>query len=210
MVPVTYALIAINMIIFLAGELDPALGQRMVLEGAHLPSLVAAGEWWRALSAVFLHGGFTHILFNMWALFIFGPSLEHRFGSVSFAALYLACGLGGSALYQVVGRDVFAVGASGAIFGLIGALLAASYRQRFTPAGRALFSQVILLLGINLVIPFLVPNVAWEAHVGGLISGVTIATAWERLPIAGPAAAGRRLAVAVAVGVVAMAMVLVA
>lgn len=208
--PVTYTLIAINVLVFIAGEMDPALGRRMILEGAHLPALVAAGEWWRALSAVFLHGGFTHVLFNMWALFVFGPSLEHRFGTASFGALYLACGLGGSALYQAVGRDVFAVGASGAIFGLMGALLASAFGQRFTPAGRAVFSQVLLLLGINLAIPFIVPNVAWEAHVGGLITGVVIASAWERLPISGPTAAGRRVAVAIAVAIVAMGIVLVA
>ena len=208
--PVTFTLIAIDVLIFIAGEMDPALGRRMILEGAHLPALVSAGEWWRALSAVFLHGGFTHVLFNMWALFVFGPSLEHRFGRASFGALYLACGLGGSALYQVVGRDVYAVGASGAIFGLMGALLTSAYGQRFTPAGRAVFSQVLLLLGINLAIPFIVPNVAWEAHVGGLIIGVVIASAWERLPITGPAASGRRVAVAVAVATVAMAIVLVA
>jgi membrane associated rhomboid family serine protease len=208
--PITFTLIAINVLVFLAGELDPALGRRMLLEGAHLPSLVAAGEWWRALSAIFLHGGFTHILFNMWALFVFGPSLEHRYGTVPFALLYLACGLGGSALYQVVGRDVFAVGASGAIFGLMGALLATAYQARFTPAGRAVFSQVLLLLAINLAIPFIVPNVAWEAHVGGLVTGLVVAAAWERLPASGPSAAGRRVAVAVAIGIAAMAIVLVA
>jgi membrane associated rhomboid family serine protease len=141
---------------------------------------------------------------------VFGPALEHRFGPVSYASLYVACGLGGSALYQAVGRDAPAVGASGAIFGLMGALLATVYRQRFSPAGRAMFSQLLLLLGINLAIPFVVPNVAWEAHVGGLIAGVVIAVAWERLPISGAASAGRRVAVAVAVAAVAMVVVLVA
>jgi membrane associated rhomboid family serine protease len=181
----------------------------MVLDGAHLPSLVAAGEWWRALSAIFLHGGFTHVLFNMWALFVFGPSLEHRYGTAPFAFLYLACGIGGSALYQVVGRDVFAVGASGAIFGLMGALLATAYRARFTPAGRAVFSQVLLLLAINLALPFIVPNVAWEAHVGGLVTGVVIAAAWERLPHTPGSGTSRRVAVALAVAIVAMVIVLV-
>ena len=208
--PVSYALIAINVLVFLAGELDPELGLRMVVDGAHLPSLISAGEWWRALTSVFLHGSFAHVLFNMWALYVFGPTLEHRFGSAPFAALYLASGLGGSALYQVVGRDAFAVGASGAIFGLIGALLAVTYGQRYTPAGRAMFSQTLLLLAINLAIPFVVPNVAWEAHLGGLLAGGLVALAWERVPVAGPAAAPRRAAVALAMAVVAMLIVLVA
>ncbi len=209
MVPVTYTLIAINLLVFVAGEFDPALGRRMVLDGAHLPSLVAAGEWWRALTAVFLHGGFTHILFNMWALYVFGPALEHRFGSAPFGALYLAAGIGGSALYQVMGRNVFAVGASGAIFGLMGALLAVTFAQRFTPAGRAMFSQILLLLAINLALPFVVPNVAWEAHVGGLVAGALVGSAWERIP-PGRGTAPRRVAVAVAVAVVGMGIVLVA
>jgi rhomboid protease GluP len=197
-------------LVFVAGELDPVLGRRMFFDGAHLPSLVAAGEWWRAMTAVFLHGGITHILFNMWALYVFGPSLEQRFGSVSFAALYFACGLGGSALYQAVGRDVFAVGASGAIFGLMGAVLATAFAQRHTPAGRAIFSQLVLLLGINLAIPLFVPNVAWEAHLGGLAAGIAIAAAWDQLPKRGSGATGRRIAVALAVAIVAAAVILVA
>ena len=207
--PVTYVLIALNVMVFVAGELDPSLGQRMFQDGSHFPPLVAAGEWWRSLTAVFLHGGFTHVLFNMWALFVFGPALEHRFGSISFASLYLACGIGGSALYQAVGRDAPAVGASGAIFGLMGALLATVYRQRHTPAGRAMFSQLLLLLGINLAIPFIVPNVAWEAHLGGLMAGVAVAVAWEHLPIGGARSVARRVAVSAAVATVAMAVVLV-
>lgn len=207
--PITYALIAINVLVFAAGELDPTLGRRMLIEGGHLPALVSAGEWWRALTAVFLHGGLTHILFNMWALFVFGPALEHRFGSASFASLYVACGIGGSALYQIVGRGVFAVGASGAIFGLMGALLATGFRQRHTPAGRAMFSQLLLLLGINLAIPFVVPNVAWEAHLGGLVAGVAVALAWEHLPIGGTRSVARRVAVSAAVAIVAMTVVLV-
>ncbi|NIR38323.1 MAG: rhomboid family intramembrane serine protease, partial [Actinobacteria bacterium] len=73
---------------------------------------------------------------------------------------------GGAALYHGVGRLDPAVGASGAIFGLMGALVAATYRQRHTPAGRAVFSQLSLLLAINLALPLIVPNIAWEAHVG--------------------------------------------
>lgn len=207
--PVTYTLIAIDVIVFLAGELDPTLRQRMFFDGAHLPDLVSAGEWWRGFTAMFLHGGFTHLLFNMWALFVFGPSLEHRYGTAPFTALYLASGLGGSALYQLMGRDVFAVGASGAIFGLMGALLATTFRQRHTPAGRAVFQQLVVLLGINLTLPFVVPNVAWEAHLGGLAAGLAIATGWDRLPRVAGAVTGRRLAVAIAVGVLAFAVLLV-
>jgi membrane associated rhomboid family serine protease len=207
--PVTWVLIAINVIVFFIGEVDPELGRRLFVDGAFHPVLASQGEWWRAITSMFLHGSFTHILFNMWALYLFGPALERRFGSASFLALYIACGIGGSALYHVLGRPSFAVGASGAIFGLMGGLLAASYRQRHTPAGRAVFGQLTFLLAINLLIPFVVPNVAWEAHMGGLAAGVLITSAWDRLPVHGPGSTARRVGVAAAVALVGMAFVLI-
>lgn len=206
--PVAFALIAINAAIYLLGQIDPELGRRMFADGAQHPALIDAGEWWRAITAVFLHGSLTHVLFNMWALYLFGPALEIRFGSAAFGAMYLAAGLGGSAAYHLVGREAFAVGASGAIFGLMGALLASTYRQRHTPAGRAVFSQLTMLLAINLLIPAIVPNVAWEAHLGGLLAGALIASGWDRLPISGPGATTRRVAVAGVVAVVAIVIIL--
>jgi membrane associated rhomboid family serine protease len=207
--PVTYALIAVNVIVFVIGQGSHDLGNRMFVDGAQYHPLIASGEWWRVLTAMFLHANLMHIGFNMWALWIFGPAIEMRFGSLSFAALYFASGLGGGALYHLVGRMEPAIGASGAIFGLFGALIAATYRQRHTPAGRAVFSQLILLLVLNLSIPFVVPNVAWEAHVGGLIAGIAIAAAWDRLPVQGSGAAWRRASVALAVAVVALGAVII-
>ena len=208
--PVAFLLIVVNVVVFFAGQFDPSLGRRLLIEFAHHPLLVDAGDWYRVATAMFLHGGLMHILFNSYALWLFGPALERRFGSVSFASLYLAAGLAGGALYQVVGREQFAVGASGAIFGLFGALLAATYRQRHTPAGRPLFSQLVVLLGINLALPFIVPNIAWEAHIGGLAAGMAIATTWDRIPITGAGAVPRRVAVSAAVMVVAAVAVLLA
>jgi membrane associated rhomboid family serine protease len=206
--PFTYTLIAINAMIFLAGQADPELGRRLVLEFAQHPGLVADGEWYRVLSAMFLHGSVTHLLFNSWALWLFGPAIERRFGSSSFVSLYLASGISGGAAYQVSGRMQFAVGASGAIFGLFGAILAAMSRERHSPAGRAMFSQLLLLLIINLALPFVVPNIAWEAHLGGLAAGAVIAAAWGRVPAAGPGTGLRRVAIALAVMVVAAVVVL--
>lgn len=206
--PVTWALIGINLVLFLASEAFSRFGDEVFLRGAHHPALVEQGEWWRLLTAMFLHGGIAHILFNMYALWLFGPVLERRFGSLSYATLYLAGGLSGGMLYQLAGSNAWAVGASGAIFGLFGALLAASYRQRHTRAGAAVFGQLGLLLAINLALPLFLPRIAWQAHVGGLIAGILIAAAWDRMPLAGRAAAIRRVAVAVAVGGAAMAVVL--
>lgn len=207
--PVTWALIAINVAIFLIGRLDSTAGQEIFVNAAQYKPLIDDGEFWRVFTAMFLHANFTHLLFNMWALYLFGPALERRFGSTSFAAIYLAAGLGGGSLYHAFGRLVPAVGASGAIFGLMGALLAATYRQRHTPAGRAVFSQLMLLLLINLSLPFLISNIAWEAHLGGLVAGVSIAAAWDRVTQGRSSAAIQRVMIAGAVGVIAIGAVLI-
>ncbi|MFH1331651.1 MAG: rhomboid family intramembrane serine protease [Actinomycetota bacterium] len=203
--PVTWALIGINVVIFAVQELFPGL--RIGPRAAQYSTLVDQGEWWRVLTAMFLHGGVLHLMFNMYALWLFGPVLERRFGSLSYAALYLAGGISGGMLFQLLG-DGAAVGASGAIFGLLGALLAASYRQRQTRAGAAVFGQLGLLLAINLALPLFVRNIAWQAHVGGLLAGILIAAAWDRISLPGRTAVWRRLLVALAVGGAALALVL--
>ena len=202
--PVTWGLIAINVAIYLIGRIDPATGREIFINAAQYKPLIDDGEIWRIFTAMFLHANLTHVLFNMWALYLFGPALERRFGSVSFGAIYLATGLGGGALYHSVGRLDPAVGASGAIFGLMGALLAATYQQRHTPAGRAVFSQLMLLLVINLTLPFVIPNIAWEAHVGGLVVGVAISAAWDKIPHGQPGAALQRVIIASTVSIVAL------
>lgn len=207
--PVTWGLIAINVAVFVIFMLDDGQRLRTIADFAQLKAAIEAGELWRILTSMFLHANITHILFNMWALYLFGPALERRFGSVSFVALYFASGLGGASLYHAVGQTIPAVGASGAIFGLMGALIAATYRQRHTQAGRAVFSQLMLLLVINLSLPFVIRNIAWEAHLGGLVAGFAIAAAWDRVAHGQPGATFQRTIIAVAVAVVAFVMVLV-
>lgn len=206
--PVTWTLIAVNLAIFLIGRIDPATGQDFFINGAQYKPLIDDGEVWRVFTAMFLHANITHIGFNMWALYLFGPSLERRFGSASFAALYLAAGLGGASLYQAIGRTEPAIGASGAIFGLMGALIAATYRQRHTPAGRAVFSQLVLLLVINMSLPLVVASIAWEAHLGGLVAGLAITAAWDKVPYSGRGAASQRVVIAVGVALAAFVTVL--
>jgi len=203
--PVTWTLIGINVVVFGLQELFPGL--RIGPRAAQYSVLVDQGEWWRLLTAMFLHGGVLHLMFNMYALWLFGPVLERRFGSLSYAAIYLAGGISGGMLFQLLGEGA-AVGASGAIFGLLGALLAASYRQRHTRAGAAVFGQLGLLLAINLALPLVLRNIAWQAHVGGLVAGILIAAVWDRMPLPGRSAQWRRVAVAVAVGALALAVVL--
>jgi len=207
--PLTMALIAVNVGIWLLGQLVPDLGDRMLENGAQWRPLVEQGEWWRGFTAMFLHAdGFTHILFNTWALWVFGPSLERRWGTVPFGALYLAAGLSGAALFHALGNNSPAVGASGAIFGLFGALLLGTYRQRHTTIGRAAFNQLGILLAINLALPIIVPRIAWEAHVGGLIAGVIITIAWERLSPRESGLLVQRIIVAMSVATVAVLMLI--
>lgn len=179
--PVTTAIIAAAGALFLVEFLLPSFGQRLFIWMAqHNPS-VLEGEWWRVLTGGFLHAGITHILFNMWALSAFGPGLEREVGSRPFAGLYLASLLWGGVAYLWLAPTGLAIGASGAIFGLFGAWTVVSVRNRHTASGRAQFRQMVLLLGINAALPLLVPQIAWQAHLGGFVAGAVIAAAWLSL-----------------------------
>jgi membrane associated rhomboid family serine protease len=132
---------------------------------------VADGEWYRMLTSAFLHEQLFHIGFNMLALWILGPNLEAALGRVRFLALYLISALAGSTLsYLLAPENQFSLGASGAIFGLFGALAVLMRRMRYD------MRPIGVLLAINLVITFMPGlNIAWQAHLGGLIAGAAIA-----------------------------------
>jgi membrane associated rhomboid family serine protease len=169
---------------------------------AQVNVLVAEGEWWRIFTVVLLHGSLTHILFNMWALYVLGPQIERGVGTWPFVTLYLAsAGVGGAFAYWLGGPEDIAVGASGAIFGLFGIWLSWAIHRRDTLHGRALLTQLIFLLAINAAIPFIFRNVSWQAHLGGLIAGFVIGEIWSR--IRGPNAAAMRAWVGLAVAVLA-------
>lgn len=143
---------------------------------------VAAGEWWRIFTPILLHASITHILFNMWALWVLGPQVERGVGTWPFVSLFLAsAGVGGVFAFYLGDPSTVAVGASGAIFGLFGIWLSWAMHRRNTMQGRAMLRQIGFLLLINAAIPFLVPNIAWQAHLGGLIAGFVIGEIWSRL-----------------------------
>jgi membrane associated rhomboid family serine protease len=204
---VTWTVLGVCVAVQLLRTFVPAVGQPLLFAGVQANELVSAGQWWRLLTAAFFHDGLTHIAFNMWALSIFGPQLERDVGSGAFAALYAAAALAGGAAFYLTQPAGVAVGASGAIFGLFGAWLAASYRSRHTLAGAASFRQLLVLLGINLALPLLPgSNIAWQAHLGGLAAGMLIAAAWT-LPALRRSAA-LRAAAGAAVAAVALIAVL--
>ena len=167
--------------------------------------LVDDGEWWRIFTPVLLHSvGFTHILFNMWALWVLGPQVERGVGTWPFVAAFLAsAGVGGAFAYVLGSPEDIAVGASGAIFGLFGIWLNWAVRRRNTAYGRALLRQIGFLLLLNAALPFIITNIAWEAHLGGLIAGFVIGELWSRARTE-----TARIAVAVAIAGVAVVAVL--
>lgn len=176
--------------------------QELLLQhGLLSPALVADGDWWRLLAAAFLHGGAVHLVFNLMMLWNLGPALEQSLGSLRFAALYLASALFGNvAVCLLYDPRQPVLGASGAIFGLMGAAVALNMRS-----GRHAFAfldfegprRLLGTIAINLVIGFLLPFVSNTAHVGGLLAGFAVTWLWLAPPRqAIPALRRWRLAVA--------------
>lgn len=138
---------------------------------------VAQGEWYRLLSSAFAHEQFWHVGMNMLALWFIGPQVEAALGRARFIALYLLSALGGSALtYVLADPQQASLGASGAVFGLFGAMAVLVRRLKYD------MRPILILLGINLVFTFTWSGIAWEAHVGGLAAGVIIAYAMVHAP----------------------------
>jgi membrane associated rhomboid family serine protease len=156
---------------------------QIFLRFSQINAAVAAGEWWRLLTAAFLHSSPAHIIFNMWALLLFGPPLERQVGAVAFGAMcFASAAWGGAAAYLLTDPRSSLVGASGAIFGIFGVWLYASYLSRTTPMGRAQFRSLMSLLAINAFLSFAVPRISWQGHAGGLAAGIVIAALWRRIP----------------------------
>lgn len=203
--PVTFGLIVVSAGFFVLGLLG--FNDVLVRILAQANFAVAEGEWWRIFTAALLHASFTHILFNMWALWVLGPQVERGVGTGPYLALYLAAaGVGGAVAFHFGGLFDVGVGASGAIFGLFGVWLNWGLRRRNTMQGRAILSQMGFLLLVNAAIPFLIPNISWQAHLGGLIAGFLISEAWSR--IRGPQTNLYRTLVGVAVAVASVISVL--
>jgi membrane associated rhomboid family serine protease len=169
---VTKTLIAINVAVFL---ITVAQGNGLAPGGAiyHRFSLVgdfvAQGDWWRLITAAFLHGSILHIGFNMYALWAIGAPVEQYLGRARFVGLYFVSGLAGSAGALVLTPHAELVGASGAIFGILGALLIIEWQVTGRLAGNAMTWIVI-----NLVLSYAIPNVSIGGHVGGLIGGILV------------------------------------
>lgn len=173
----TWVLLAINVGVWL---LMTALGGSERLDvliafGAKFNPLIVEGQVWRLLSSIFLHIGLVHLLFNSYALFRLGTDVERVFGSGRFLALYLLSGVGGSLLSFAFNSHLSA-GASGAIFGLVGALGSHLFRHReaFGRLGRRQLWDIVGVAAYNLVFGFIMPGIDNLGHLGGLVSGVVL------------------------------------
>ena len=142
-------------------------GGSIFVNGVLYGPLVAEGEWWRLLTAAFLHYGPVHLAMNMIALWLFGPALEQALGAARFLLLYLAAGLAGSAGALVATPDAATVGASGAIYGLFGAILVLERQGTYVFGG-----SVIPLLVVNFALTLFIPGISKGGHIGGFIGGV--------------------------------------
>jgi membrane associated rhomboid family serine protease len=153
---------------------------------------VLAGEWWRLFTSAFLHASIMHIAFNMFALYQVGQWVERFYGTPRMAIIYTLSALGGSLAVVYFSPNVLTIGASGAIFGLFGALAVAGFR--LGKPGRQILQQSTGIIVINLVISFLPgTNISYDAHIGGLVAGGLLGLVLFRMPrqlIAQPVAQG--------------------
>jgi rhomboid protease GluP len=147
--------------------------QVLVALGANVPPLVWQGEWWRLVASLFLHIGLLHLFVNAFSLYQIGALFEAWLGSGRLLAVYFVCGVAAS-LTSVFFTRGLSAGASGAIFGLIGALIAFLLRRRgmLSPGGRSILGQLVMWSVINVVIGFTVPGIDNAAHLGGCAAGM--------------------------------------
>ena len=167
----TYVLIFINVLVFIL-MLSPGIYNNFINSFANYYVNVKSGEVYRLVTSMFLHGNSIHLFFNMYALYVIGPEIERYYGPFKFLIIYLLSGVIGS-LFSAVLITSPSIGASGAIFGLFGALLYFGFNYRATLDGY-LKGQIIPLILINLLVGLIVPGIDIAAHIGGLIGGLLI------------------------------------
>lgn len=177
----TYIFIGVNLALFLLLEMAGGSTDipTLIAFGAKFNPLILLGEWWRIVTSMFLHIGLVHLFMNMLALYYLGMVVEQIYGSIRFLVIYFLAGIGGG-LTSFAFNDSVAAGASGALFGLFGALLffGVNYKRLFF---QTMGRNLILILAINLLLGFMIPQIDMGAHLGGLVTGF-VAAAITSLP----------------------------
>lgn len=183
--PMTRVLIALNVLVFVVMLFGGAgfwhsPNTVQLTWGANFAPATADGQWWRLVSAMFLHFGALHLSMNMLALWDGGKLVERMFGAMRFLVIYLISGVGGNLLSLVIqGNDAVSGGASGAIFGIYGALLVYVWfarRQMQAQEFRWLFWGALLFSALTIAMGYIIPGIDNSAHIGGFVTGIVMAT----------------------------------
>lgn len=172
---ITYIIIAINIIFYIIPILFGQYNSIIERFCIHGPS-IRAGQYYRLITGIFLHGSIMHLLLNCYSLYVIGSQLESFLGKVKFTIIYLISGISGALFSMIFGGNYASIGASGAIFGLMGSLVYFGYHYRVY-LGNVIKSQIIPLIAINLLFGFLSTGIDNFAHIGGLIGGAVITIA---------------------------------
>jgi len=178
---ITYSIIILNLIVYgfsalLSQDIIDMDMQTLVDMGAlYGPLTVLKSEWWRLFTAMFLHGGMTHILMNMFSLYLIGRGAEVYFDKKSYLSIYLFSGLIGGLISLYIHPVSVGIGASGAIFGIFGALAGffLAHREKIGSHTKVFMKEFSIIIGINMIIGFSIESVDVSAHIGGLIIGFT-------------------------------------
>ena len=173
---VTYIIMAICIILFILMELSGGStnSQTLLKYGANLDVLVKNGEYYRLFTCIFLYIGIMHLLCNMYSLYIIGREVENLFGKIKYIIIFILSGIFGSIMSLAFTHNTISAGASGAIFGLLGALLYFGMHYR-TYLGEAIKRSIIPIIVVNLIIGFFAEGIDLAAHIGGLVGGVLVA-----------------------------------
>lgn len=175
--PAVVGIIAITVMSYFAQLM---LGNEYTFRMASIPQLIALGEWWRLFTPVLVHAGALHLAMNMFVLYIYGQNAEEAFGSIRFVAVYIVSGLTGSAFSYAFGSGNSSVGASGAVFGVVGALIVYLYNRRSSQFIAQHLRGMLTFLALNAVIGFALPNIDIMAHLGGLVGGLLLGFGFDR------------------------------
>lgn len=175
---ITTCLIVINILVYiveviLAKNLIDIDVKTLIELGGKYGPLIDAGEVWRLVTCTFLHGGITHILFNMYALYAIGPQIEEVYGRVKYLIIYITSGITASLLGYLIDPFTVSIGASGAIFGLLGALLVYAVKERGR-LQKGVITNLLVVVGINLGIGLTLPNIDNLGHIGGFLGGILL------------------------------------
>ena len=178
--PLTYSIIGINIFLFLISAIlsrsivDMDMQTLVDMGALYGPLTVLKGEWWRLFTAMFLHGGMTHILMNMFSLYLIGRGVEVYFEKKAYVSIYLFSGLIGGLASLYMHPNTVGIGASGAIFGVFGALAGffLAHRDKIAAHSREFMKDFAVVLGLNLALGLSIPSIDVSAHIGGLIIGL--------------------------------------